>query len=318
MEVDLAEKYRPDDFDQVMGHTAIKTRLQASIDNKEHIKGICLVGPSGLGKTSLARVMARQLGATASGIIEINIAQDPKVETLRSIIEDATTPSLFSERTVVILDEVHRLRAEGWDCLLKPIEDTPEYLTWILCTSEDAKVKDTLKRRVQFLHLKPLPSEDMQEYVEAIADAESIVLPEGSLQLILKMSKGSPGRAITYLSTIKNCVTLDEVKCLLYDCSQEIPASVHDLAQAISGCCRDQKTYRDLIASIPESEYGSVKYHLTVYFSTMYSRATSDDQLVFCQGVFDALEQFPKDCESFEAVAKMALLVARILVFLNS
>ena len=145
----LATKYRPMSFDDVTEQGAIKIILQEQIDSHSVKNGYLFVGSAGTGKTTCARIFAKEINNGEGVPIEMDAASNNSVEDVRSIIAQAQTKSLDSEYKIFIIDECHSLSNSAWQAMLKTLEEPPAKSIFIFCTTDPQKIPKTILSRVQ-------------------------------------------------------------------------------------------------------------------------------------------------------------------------
>lgn len=204
-------KYRPQDFDNLVWQDFVNTTLKKAIADNNTVGAYLLCGPRWTGKTSTARILAKAINCndikqwnpclTCStckdfleekliDIIEIDAASHTWVENIREIIEKAQfRPSLLKYK-VYIIDEVHMLSTGAFNALLKILEEPPEYVKFILATTETHKVPETIVSRCQKYDFKRISSSDIIDRLQYIASQESIAMDEESAQYIAANSAG--------------------------------------------------------------------------------------------------------------------------------
>ena len=144
--MDLANKYRPQKLDDVVGQSAITKVLKNELKNNKLRQQYLFVGNTGSGKTTTARILAK---AVNGQVFEIDAASHSGVEDIRALIETITIRPMGVDHTVVILDEVHGLSNKAVQTLLLTLEKPPKHVIFILCTTEADKVPDTIKNRCE-------------------------------------------------------------------------------------------------------------------------------------------------------------------------
>lgn len=209
---DILNAYRPETFDMVCGQTAVVRSIKAVVESDNPPHAFLFHGPSGVGKTTVARIVARELGCNPIDLVEVDAASNSGVESTRKLSERQKFQVLNSEAQVTIIDECHALSAAAWKALLKPLEDAPEGCFWILCTTEIGKVPKTVRTRCHEYGFKPVPTDELFELLADVAEEEEIGLDKKALDAIVKAAQGSPRQALAYLSACRSCETLKEVQ----------------------------------------------------------------------------------------------------------
>ncbi len=208
MEV-LYRKYRPQNFDQIIGQNQVTDILKLATKKKRISHGYLLVGPHGVGKTSVARILAHainevdyHLDQNDIDIIEIDGASNNSVENIREIISKSHIAPSKSKKKIYIIDEVHMLSKGAFNAFLKILEEPPKHLIFILATTDEHKLPETIISRTQRFVFKKIKQEAIIKQLQDIAKKEKIDLPEAGFSLIAKASHGSFRDAINLLDQI--------------------------------------------------------------------------------------------------------------------
>ena len=190
-ETALYRKYRPQKFKDVLGQDHIVKVLESSILNGNIAHAYIFAGSRGTGKTSIARVFAKEIGTTSNDILEIDAASNTGVDDIRALNESVSTLPFESKYKVYILDEAHMLSKQAWNALLKTIEEPPKHVIFILATTETNKIPETIISRCQTFSFKKPTHKVLKGVVVAIAKKEGFLLEASSADLIALLGDGS-------------------------------------------------------------------------------------------------------------------------------
>ncbi len=187
----LYRKYRPQSFKDVLGQDHVVKALQGALKEKHPAHAYLFVGSRGTGKTSVARILARELGASERDIVEMDAASNTGVDNIRELREAAFVMPFESARKVYIIDEVHMLSKGAFNAFLKLLEEPPEHVVFILATTELEKVPDTIQSRCQVFTFKKPTQKVLIEMVTRVAKAEGFTLEKAAAELIALLADGS-------------------------------------------------------------------------------------------------------------------------------
>lgn len=202
----LARKYRPQNWDEVFGNEALVSMIKQKLEDDALPHAILLVGEKGTGKTSVSRLISKSLGCSEQNIFEYNMSDTNGVDDMRKIISTMYLSPVVERGgkkiKVYILDEFHRATPAAQDCLLKPLEEPPDFIYWFLSTTEERKVIDTIRSRCARYETKPLAPREMNELIDCILEAEGKEIDRKVQSKIVINSKGSSRNALVALETI--------------------------------------------------------------------------------------------------------------------
>ena len=201
----LALKYRPKTLDEVIGNRQVVEvlRKQLSGESSQPLShSILLHGPTGCGKTTLARIIARELGVQDDDLKEIDSADFRGIDTIREIRKQCQYKPLSSPYRVWILDEVHQLTKDAQSALLKTLEDTPKHVYFILCTTDPQKLLPTIRGRCSQFQVQPLTDKEMKRLLLRVVKAEGESLDKGVYEQIIQDSMGHPRNALQILAQV--------------------------------------------------------------------------------------------------------------------
>jgi DNA polymerase-3 subunit gamma/tau len=187
----LYRKYRPESFDEVIGQDHITKVISGSLKAGKVAHAYLLCGPRGTGKTTIARIIAHELGTSTNDIYEMDAASNRGIDDIREINDNVRTLPFDSKYKIYILDEVHMFTKEAWNALLKTIEEPPEHVIFILATTELEKIPETIVSRCQSFIFKKPNDAVLSEHIKNIAKKEGYKLEEGGAELIALLADGA-------------------------------------------------------------------------------------------------------------------------------
>lgn len=241
-----ARKYRPATFDTVVGQSHITTTLKNAIKSNQLAQAFLFCGPRGVGKTTCARILAKTINCLtptedyeacgtcescvsfqkqgSMNVYELDAASSNSVDDIRNLVDQVRYPPQTGKRKVYIIDEVHMLSNAAFNAFLKTLEEPPEYVIFILATTEKHKIIPTILSRCQIFDFKRIEVKDMSGHLAKIAQKENIEAEQDALDLIAQKADGglrdalslfdlittfSADRQISYQSVVKNLHILD-------------------------------------------------------------------------------------------------------------
>ncbi len=187
----LYRKYRPETFDDVRNQEHITTVLQGSIKKGIIPHALLFTGSRGTGKTTVARIFARAIGASDIDTYEIDAASNRGIDEIRALKDTVHTLPYESPYKVYLIDEVHMLTKEAFNALLKTLEEPPAHVIFILATTEQDKLLPTIVSRCQLFQFRSPNRAELKEAVLAVAKKEKFSLNEQGAELIAIAADGS-------------------------------------------------------------------------------------------------------------------------------
>ncbi len=250
----LYRKYRPQDFDEVVGQEAVVRTLRNALEADQVRQAYLFAGPRGTGKTSLARILAKALncaqgptatpdrtchsctaiaGGTSLDVVEMDAASQRGIDDVREIRDRVVLQPVEGRYKVYILDEAHQLTDAAFNALLKLIEEPPPHLVFVFCTTDVSKMLPTVRSRCQtFVFSRPRLT-DLIRVLSRVAEGEAIEAPEAALSLIARSARGSFRDAVSTLDQLAaatgGAVTVQSVLQLLGAVEEEALFRICDL-----------------------------------------------------------------------------------------
>jgi DNA polymerase III subunit gamma/tau len=221
----LYRKYRSKSLDDVVGQDHITKTLRNALASGRISHAYLFTGPRGVGKTSVARILAHEVNelpytdeSIHLDIIEIDAASNRRIDEIRDLRDKVNIAPTSGKYKVYIIDEVHMLTREAFNALLKTLEEPPAHCIFILATTEAHKLPETIISRTQRFEFKPINAEQVSGHLGSIAKEEKIDINQGALRLLAEFGAGSFRDSISYLdqlSSYKKQINADDVRELL-------------------------------------------------------------------------------------------------------
>lgn len=264
-EIDLANKYRPKNLDEIYGNALLKKALKTMVQESAIPHAVMLSGPAGCGKTSLARILASCLGCSDFDCKEINIADFTGVDLIRDIIRKANTSPMKGSVKVFIMDEFHKSTDAAQNALLKILEEPPKHVYFFLCSTDPQKIISTIKSRCTQYQVQTLSEKQIFGLVSDVAQKEGFEVPK---KVALQIARDSLGHARNALKILSKIRYLDE-EGMLGAALQE----AEKVEQSIALCRaimnkRSWKEIAEILRSLKD-EPESVRRHIRSYFNTI-------------------------------------------------
>ncbi len=240
-----ARKYRPQNFDSVIGQTSITNTLKNAVSKNQIAHAYLFCGPRGIGKTTCARIFAKTINCQNPGnnieacnecescksfnesrsynIHELDAASNNSVDDIRSLIDQVRVPPQVGKYSTYIIDEVHMLSASAFNAFLKTLEEPPAHAIFILATTEKHKILPTILSRCQIFDFNRIKSEDIVAHLAHVAKQENVNIETESLNIISQKADGAmrdalsifdqmvsfAGKEILYKTVLENLNVLD-------------------------------------------------------------------------------------------------------------
>jgi len=213
----LYRKYRSRSLDEVLGQDHVTNILRRALEQGKIAHAYLLTGPRGVGKTSVARILAHEINqlpydeeASHLDIIEIDAASNNGVDDIRALREKAQVAPVSAPKKIYIIDEVHMLSKPAFNALLKTLEEPPAHVVFILATTDADKLPATILSRVQQFFFHPISVDVMARQLMAIAEKEGFAIDADAARLIAERSRGGFRDGISMLDQLSILATPDQ------------------------------------------------------------------------------------------------------------
>jgi DNA polymerase-3 subunit gamma/tau len=280
-------EHRPRTLDEIVGNKAVKDSLESIFTRKSDFPHAYLFhGPTGTGKTTMARIVASLLKCDESSIEEYNVANLRGIDTVRAIGEYCQYMPLTGNTRVYILDEIHRQTKDAKEGLLKLLEDPPPHVYFILCTTNPEELPPTLRGRCHTYQTKPLKSSEMMGLLKTILVKEKVKdYPETILKEIIHLSEGLPRNALVMLDAVIDILEEDSAIAALSSVALS-DADTKELCQSIMAGDPWDKVRENLKIIMTEYEPEKIRQAICGYLLSVLLNSKQNDRVSAMLDVF--------------------------------
>lgn len=306
---DLNKAYRPVQWDEVVGQDSAVRAIKSVLKSKAS-QALLLFGPSGVGKTTIARIAANEFGCNQSTILSIDAATHTGIEKMREVQDMIRYKPIMGDsgKRAVIVDECHRLSGNAWDSLLTSVEEPPQHMLWVFCTTNVAKVPITIKTRCAKFGLKEVSDKDLDFLVRDVAKGEQHKIPDEVIRVVVSEARGSPREALNNLSMCVDAKNRREAADLLKAVIDE--NSTIELCRFLANSSGSWVKCMAIIEKLADESPESVRIVATNYFGKAIRSAKTNKDACFWLERLDAFSQSYNPSEGF---APLMLSIGRVM-----
>lgn len=287
--MELYRKYRPETLDDMVGNEATIKSLKKEMENGSHV--FLMTGPAGCGKTTLARIMAKEVGAGPLSIHEINSAENRGIDTAREVMEQMRYNPSDGKALVWIFDECHQWLAPVQNAFLKALEDTPEHVYFFLCTTDPQKLIAPLKTRCSIINVKPLSDDEMTYLLKRTARAEKIKISSEVYERICEIAQGGSRKGLKLLAKVIYLDSDEERLEVLKAGEDNETSETIELCRAL---CKktNVKTLFQLLKNVDATDAEKVRQAVMGYMNSCILKGSVTNEIVATIQAFSSADTY--------------------------
>ena len=287
--MELYRKYRPETLDDMVGNEATIKSLKKEMENGSHV--FLMTGPAGCGKTTLARIMAKEVGAGPLSIHEINSAENRGIDTAREVMEQMRYNPSDGKSLVWIFDECHQWLAPVQNAFLKALEDTPEHVYFFLCTTDPQKLIAPLKTRCSIINVKSLSDDEMTYLLKRTARAEKIKIGSEVYERICEIAQGGSRKGLKLLAKVIYLDSDEERLEVLKAGEDNETSETIELCRAL--CKKTNiKTLFQLLKDVDATDAEKVRQAVMGYMNSCILKGSVTSEIVATMQAFSSADTY--------------------------
>lgn len=271
---ELYKKHRPTNLGQIKGQSSAIKVLKNFIKHKNIPRTILFIGPTGCGKTTMARILRRELHCSKYDFEE---AAPRKVDEVREIRNRINLRPIKSECRIFLIDECHKLTSDAQDEFLKMLEDTPNHVYFILTTIYPQKLKAEIKNRSTKIIVHPLKDKDLIELIADVCKMERKKIPNEVVKKIIENSDGSARGALVYLHEVINLKNKSEMLNAIVTVTAEMQAI--EIARALFKTSTNWSKMANILKETEGEEPEQIRYMVLGYAKAVMLK-TNNKQMI--------------------------------------
>ena len=278
----LYQAIRPTKLSEVIGQEPVVEQLSKMLEGGSLPHAILFSGPSGTGKTTLARILAKGVGASGIDIVEKNAASDNGVDAIREIESRLPMKGLGGGKRVYIIDESHQITPQGQRAMLKMAEDTPAHVYFILCTTDPQKLEKPLQTRLTHFKLREVALKPLTDFIESVAKDQGITCNATSIALA---ANGSPRQALVLLEQV--AASSPEQWPDILQNPEDIKEDAFQLVKDLYALKKLFPTHGKLLKDLPEGEVERLRLTIMSYGATIIMNGRGTPPIIKIMSQFE-------------------------------
>lgn len=270
----LYKKHRPQKFKEIVGNAGVVESLQKMVSDLETCPHSFLFhGPTGCGKTTLARIVGKELGIKGSDLRELDVADFRGIDVIREIRKQSAFKAIEGKNRMWILDESHKLTNDAQNALLKILEDTPDHVYFILCTTDPQKLIKTIRGRCSQFSVDLLTNKEMQKLLLRVCRAEKVKPQKKWIIQIIKEAKGHPRNALQILDQVIRVSEKNRLKII-----KQIALEENQSIELCRALLKNDpwKKIRNILKGLKDQDPESIRRHVLGYAQSVVLNADNE------------------------------------------